>query len=195
MSYEIRDDYKLEILDTDILYFRDLVDWGADLIKSANEIDKWERSVEQNREGDIKQTNKRTSDQIMLIGDQHEALRPYEAAMFNAVSTAINAYVAYNEYMVLGTDEGYSLLRYNVGDYYGEHADCSTVDGGRLRVVSAILYLNDDYEGGGLVFPRQDVEVKPDAGSMILFPSFGTHPHEALPVTKGTKYAVVTWLR
>jgi predicted 2-oxoglutarate/Fe(II)-dependent dioxygenase YbiX len=63
------------------------------------------------------------------------------------------------------------------------------------RVVSAILYLNDDYEGGHLEFPNFGIKIKPQAGMLILFPSNYAYTHAAHPVTKGTKYALVTWIR
>jgi predicted 2-oxoglutarate/Fe(II)-dependent dioxygenase YbiX len=53
-------------------------------------------------------------------------------------------------------------------------------------------YLNDDYEGGGLRFDKIDLEVKPRAGDLYIFPSSYLFSHSALPVKSGTKYSVVT---
>jgi predicted 2-oxoglutarate/Fe(II)-dependent dioxygenase YbiX len=88
--------------------------------------------------------------------------------------------------------EGYSLLKYEEGKEYKGHYDGSTAMG---RAISALLYLNDDYEGGELEFPYFDVKIKPQAGMLILFPSNFAYTHIAHPVTKGTKYALVTWLK
>ena len=63
------------------------------------------------------------------------------------------------------------------------------------RSVSAICYLNDDYEGGELEFVNFKLKIKPQAGMMILFPSNFAYMHIAHPVTSGTKYAMVTWIR
>jgi predicted 2-oxoglutarate/Fe(II)-dependent dioxygenase YbiX len=62
------------------------------------------------------------------------------------------------------------------------------------RALSAICYLNDDYEGGEIEFPEFKVKIKPEAGMLILFPSNFAYKHTAYPVTKGTKYALVTWI-
>ena len=55
-------------------------------------------------------------------------------------------------------------------------------------LMSAVAYLNDDYEGGELHFPEQNVTIKPSAGSIVVFPSEAPFYHQSLPVTKGAKY-------
>lgn len=87
--------------------------------------------------------------------------------------------------------EYYNLLRYQGGQEYLAHYDGG---GESRRVVSAILYLNDNYEGGEIEFPNFDIKIKPQAGMLILFPSNYAYTHIAHPVTEGTKYAIVTWL-
>ena len=89
--------------------------------------------------------------------------------------------------------EPFSLLKYQTGEEYKAH-----YDGGHSsvpRIVSAIGYLNDDFEGGELEFPNFKIKIKPQAGMLILFPSNFSYAHIAHPVTKGTKYAMVTWMR
>jgi len=85
----------------------------------------------------------------------------------------------------------YQLLRYKEGDQYPLHYDGPTETG---RHISAILYVNDDYEGGELVFPLHNIWIKPKAGTLVMFPSSWAYQHIAQPVTKGMKYAIVTWL-
>lgn len=88
--------------------------------------------------------------------------------------------------------EPYSLLKYSGGQEYKAHYDGDTDTG---RAISALVYLNDDYEGGELEFPNFKIKIKPQAGMLILFPSNFAYRHIAHPVTKGTKYALVTWIR
>lgn len=88
--------------------------------------------------------------------------------------------------------EGYNVLRYEEGEQYKAHYDGNTSTG---RAVSAICYLNDNYEGGEIEFVNFGVKIKPPAGTLLLFPSNYAYRHIAHPVTKGTKYALVTWLR
>lgn len=87
--------------------------------------------------------------------------------------------------------EAYNMLKYSGGQEYKAHADGFTADG---RCVSAIIYLNDDYEGGEVEFVNFGLKIKPEPGMLLLFPSNYAYRHIAHPVTSGTKYAIVTWL-
>lgn len=89
-------------------------------------------------------------------------------------------------------DEGYSILKYSEGQEYKIHTDYSE---SLPRYLSALILLNpQDYEGGGTYFAHFEEEVKPDKPSLVLFPSNYAYAHQALPVTSGTKYAIVSWL-
>jgi predicted 2-oxoglutarate/Fe(II)-dependent dioxygenase YbiX len=88
--------------------------------------------------------------------------------------------------------EGYSMLKYRSGEEYKRHYDGGTRVG---RAISAVCYLNKDYEGGEIEFPHFKIKIKPEPGMLILFPSNYAYSHIAHPVTDGTKYAMVTWIR
>lgn len=88
--------------------------------------------------------------------------------------------------------ESYSMLKYQGGEEYKEHYDGSSHTG---RVISAIVYLNNNYEGGEIEFPTFKVKIKPQPGMLILFPSNFAYRHIAHPVTTGTKYCLVTWIK
>lgn len=87
--------------------------------------------------------------------------------------------------------EAYNMLKYNSNQEYKVHYDGGTRSG---RAISAICYLNDDYEGGEIEFPLHKVKIKPEAGMLILFPSNYAYQHIAHPVLSGSKYAIVTWI-
>jgi predicted 2-oxoglutarate/Fe(II)-dependent dioxygenase YbiX len=87
--------------------------------------------------------------------------------------------------------EPYSLLKYGVGQEYKRHYDGTSNIG---RTISALIYLNDDYQGGELEFPNFGIKIKPQAGMLVLFPSNFAYSHVAHPVVNGTKYALVTWI-
>lgn len=88
--------------------------------------------------------------------------------------------------------EPYNMLRYRSGQEYKAHADGTTAIG---RSVSAICYLNNDYDGGEIEFVNFGVKIKPEPGMLILFPSNFAYRHIAHPVLDGTKYALVTWIK
>ena len=84
------------------------------------------------------------------------------------------------------------LLRYKTGDYVKKHVDTSS---DQHRTLSCSLILNDNYEGGELTFFDGKYKLNPKKGDIVIFPSSFTYPHQVLPVTSGTRYAVITWIR
>lgn len=86
--------------------------------------------------------------------------------------------------------ENYNMLRYRGGQEYKAHYDGDTFSG---RCVSAIIYLNNEYEGGEVEFTNFGIKIKPEPGMLMLFPSNYAYTHIAHPVKSGTKYALVTW--
>jgi hypothetical protein len=193
-DYPVNENTSIEARDLDIVYFKNVAPWWRDLIELAESIGGWTKSTESVPEKGLVRTPKRTSWQISVDGGRDPRFTVMEKAIFDVVAFGLKEYVGRNNHYHITSDEGYVLLRYDEGHFYGEHADSYT-NQNVVRALSVLLYLNDDYEGGEIVFPRQGVTIKPEPGSMVIFPSTGTHPHEALKVTKGTKYAIVTWTR
>jgi predicted 2-oxoglutarate/Fe(II)-dependent dioxygenase YbiX len=71
----------------------------------------------------------------------------------------------------------------------GRHFDLHPFEGNET-ILSAVIYLNDDYEGGELYFDQQDITIKPKAGSVIFFPSTPDFTHASLVVNSGQKEAI-----
>ena len=88
------------------------------------------------------------------------------------------------------------LLKYSIGGKYETHTDHYTTS---IRHLSIIMNLNDDYEGGDLVFiDQKEKEIKRlklGKGSIVFFPSNFMYPHGIQPITKGTRYSIVLWLQ
>lgn len=57
------------------------------------------------------------------------------------------------------------------------------------RGITAILYLNSEFEGGEIHFPKQGVELRPSAGTLLIFPSNRNFPHEVKPIVRGYRYS------
>jgi Rps23 Pro-64 3,4-dihydroxylase Tpa1-like proline 4-hydroxylase len=89
--------------------------------------------------------------------------------------------------------EDFQMLKYSGGQQYKPHSDGGTSF--VPRQVTAICYLNDNYEGGELEFPYFGIKLQPQKGMLVLFPSNFAYAHAALPVTEGVKYSLVTWMR
>ena len=86
--------------------------------------------------------------------------------------------------------EAFNFVKYEgEGTHFNIHADHGPVYN---CTVSAVVYINDDYEGGDLKFPRMDNLVyKPKVGDIVLCPSNYIYEHASLPIESGTKYCVV----
>lgn len=130
----------------------------------------------------------RTNSSLRITGEV--GLNIIDMMIFGLFSEAIQEYAAKFPKMTITSDQGYHALKYEVGEEYKAHVDAGPSEN---RIVSGILYLNDDYEGGELVFPELGVTIKPKAGELVLFPSNYCYVHQSMPITKGTKHAVVTW--
>lgn len=87
--------------------------------------------------------------------------------------------------------EEYSILKYGKGQKFVNHIDDHK---DHHRRMSWVYYINDDYTGGEISFPRFNLTYKPVANEFIVFPSNYVYNHSVLPVTEGTRYAVVSWL-
>lgn len=86
--------------------------------------------------------------------------------------------------------EAFNFVKYEgEGTHFNIHADHGPAYN---CTVSAVIYINDDYEGGDLKFPRLDNLVyKPRVGDIAVFPSNYIYEHASLPMKSGTKYCVV----
>jgi hypothetical protein len=85
--------------------------------------------------------------------------------------------------------EAINFVRYNPGQHFAVHADHGF---SYTCTLSSVMYLNDDYEGGELWFPYLNINFKPQAGDIVLFPSTYIYAHSSLKVKSGVKYSAVT---
>jgi len=73
------------------------------------------------------------------------------------------------------------LIRWQVGSSLGKHSDGPSDPAEfPLIKIGTLIYLNDDYDGGELVFNDYDIIIKPEPGDMIIFPNH--YMHEVLKV-------------
>jgi hypothetical protein len=96
--------------------------------------------------------------------------------------------------------EAPSILRYQSGGYFLAHADNCLLDPASNtwfkvidRDLSLLLYLNEDFTGGGLSFVNFNFHVRPRTGDLLVFPSDNRYAHQAEVVESGFRYVVVSW--
>lgn len=97
------------------------------------------------------------------------------------------------------TPEDHSLAMHYHTDYVGANADAP----GLKFAITCTMYLNDDYDGGGLSFLDEEtgsvIDFKPSAGDVVVFPSgdpiTGTshYFHGVHKVSNGEKYLIRTF--
>jgi predicted 2-oxoglutarate/Fe(II)-dependent dioxygenase YbiX len=80
-----------------------------------------------------------------------------------------------------------SISKYISGAEMGPHVDYYG-DPTVQPLMSAVMYLNDDMDGGELHFTEFDIKIKPKAGSIVVFPSVEPFYHRSTPVISGVKY-------
>jgi hypothetical protein len=73
-----------------------------------------------------------------------------------------------------------------------EDANNDGIFDGKKRSHVCSLLLNDDYEGGELVFPDIDAVVKAEAGDMVVFPGYYMS-HGVAKITKGTRRVLLVF--
>jgi len=95
---------------------------------------------------------------------------------------------------------GYSQIRWNrykEDRKMAEHCDHiqSLFDGDRKGVptLSCLGCLNDDYEGGDLVFFGDKI-VEFKRGDLLIFPSNFLYPHRVEPVKSGVRWSYISWV-
>jgi hypothetical protein len=152
---------------------------GRRLVEVAEANDLWVKVGE----GDPDENNYRCQ-QLKVEGC--EDLREFEEQFLLVFQDVLHRYNKVVKTIATG-DTGFTLLKYRTGDSCSEHIDQVPHE---VRVCTAIFYINDDYEGGELVFPEQGLVLRPKPGQVVVTPATEEFPHYVEPVTKGIRYAV-----
>lgn len=125
-----------------------------------------------------------------IIQKNSEVRHKLDNAIFDGASKCIQEYNTKFPYCHIEEDSGYELLKYPEGCFYTQHVDSFKA---RPRAVSCSFMLNEDFEGGEFAFFDRELKYKLRKGDAIMFPSNFMYPHEIMPVTKGTRYSIITW--
>jgi prolyl 4-hydroxylase len=97
--------------------------------------------------------------------------------------------------------EPLQVLSYEPGQQYKLHSDALPGQGNQ-RVVTFLVYLNDDYAGGETSFPDLGIAVRGAVGEGLIFHNVDAHGqphprarHAGLPVSRGRKLILSKWIR
>jgi hypothetical protein len=89
---------------------------------------------------------------------------------------------------------GYHTQKWEPGAYARIHSDNTDAEGKsgaftRSRY-AGFLYLNDNFEGGLLKFPGQDLEIQPKVGMLAVFDGGFSNMHEVSLIESGVRYTI-----
>ena len=121
----------------------------------------------------------------------------------NPAIHALNRRIAAASATDVRAGEPVQVLSYAPGQQYREHSDAlPDVAPGQQRVLTFLVYLDEDYDGGETAFPAIGLKVRGRRGDGLLFRSAandGTPDpnaiHAGLPVTRGVKHVASRWIR
>ena len=98
---------------------------------------------------------------------------------------------------LFGLNEGFQFTNYEApSGKYGKHVDRAINIAVRKLSISIQLTNPEEYDGGELKLYDGDDEkgtvMSKEQGTLVIFPSYVLH--EVMPVTKGTRNSLVTWV-
>lgn len=127
------------------------------------------------------------SHEIIETSEDANELKTMHALVMRSLRECLDDYTS--EYGIdIQYIEALNVVKYGPGEYFKVHSD----DGEPYRcTVSAVGYVNDDYEGGELFYQYFNSTYTPVAGDFVLFPSSYVYAHASLPVKSGIKYSLV----
>jgi len=126
-----------------------------------------------------------------IIQKNFDVRKNIDNIIFEAVKEVIGGYRILVPDITAEVDTGYQLLRYKEGEFYVQHTDSFKE---QQRSLSCSIQLNEDYEGGEFALFDREIMIRTKPGSAIVFPSNFMYPHEIMPVIKGTRYSIITWM-
>lgn len=120
---------------------------------------------------------------------------PKVVDMLNKVILKIKERIE-SHFNVVATPTYPAIVRWPVGAMQMPHADKELHEGPDAGTpndfpwydIGTVFYLNDDYEGGELFFPKQQISFKPKPKAAYFFPGDANYIHGVNQVTSGTRY-------
>lgn len=190
---------KLTVLEKNIFYYEKAISNYDTLIERIEKLDKLTDPEKENEhlitkwktwgpdENNTFGMQKRVVDSLRADSDSPLYLDLVQIVL--DIETAIKAcsydYAKKNN-LEIGSLSPLSISKYDKGANMGKHVDSYDENGS--ETISVVGYINDDYEGGEIEFPEQNIIVKPTAGSIIIFPSQKPYFHSSNIIKNGNKY-------
>jgi hypothetical protein len=187
-----------EILDPKIFYYKSLIANPKAFVKRIEDLDlkishplllsSWQPWVSSTKLDDVFGQFKTGPAKFSFVSEEEKE----SALILSTIDDIFNMCVEdYSKHVDM--DLGYlpneiTIRKYNPGGQMGPHIDCEDNDDESRLTASMVLYLNDDFEGGEVEFPQQGIRLKPEPGSLLIFPSTKPYYHASSTIISGNKY-------
>ena len=190
------DEIKREILAPGIISYNDV---GENI---SNMIPEWEQNIQDGwiawQPAEVGSNIKRMPEKrdLNTFSVSSETGNPVINKIRENLDNTYKLYVEdYCKFYRTNTNESdaYTILKYEKGHHYVEHMDRGPGNMSQ-RNISFIHYLNDDYEGGKIIFVHFNLKIKPKKGQLIIFPSNYPYLHSIEPVISGERWAITKFL-
>ena len=86
----------------------------------------------------------------------------------------------------------YNIFKFKEGDFMKEHHDSGLSLDIKLGMV---VYLNENYDGGEIYYPKVNLQVKPIARSLVVHPANIIYRHGVKPVSNGERFSLAGFVR
>ena len=84
------------------------------------------------------------------------------------------------------------LRRLTDSEFMWPHTDGGNPDDLKKIAFGVAIYLNNDFEGGELIYPDLGLSITPKPGSMVIHDA--SLKHQVFPVVKGQRYSITTFV-
>ena len=190
-------------LENNIWYFKNVVSYPKELVQFINEVDndsqshskitQWNSWTASNDINIVYGKNKNVLTNEIKQNNSNSRLDQKILYISNSLKMAFE--MCLNTYLTSKKIEPSNYIlpmgeipirEWAAGSGMGPH--CDNYDGHTTLAFSMIVYLNDDYDGGEIEFPNHGISLKPQEGSLIIFPSTEPYLHKVNEVLYGKRY-------
>jgi hypothetical protein len=84
------------------------------------------------------------------------------------------------------------LRRFKNSEFMWPHTDFTPPNSLKKIVFGITIYLNDDFDGGELIYPDLGLSITPKAGSIVIHNA--NIKHQVFPVVRGERYSISTFV-
>ena len=156
-------------------------------------------------EEDIDNTDIEESEEIVdetfrkcKVAKDTQTLQKLYNMMEDSIDQATDKFIEkFNFFSIVSTKEEFSMLKFEPGDFYKEHIECSSLNDdsdGSSRRICVYIILEAPEKGGVFEFSYQGAKIKPEVGSILMFPSCPLHPLRITKVQSGNLMYVNNFL-